>query len=89
MLLTSSYDASVKLYQFPIFWPAEMIRKNKATGTVLQGERETNKEDTTIVITNDNNSEEDLSREFGSQIKIARELTEIEIYSDDLNGWDE
>ena len=28
MLLSASMDKSVKLYQFPIFWPGEMIRKS-------------------------------------------------------------
>jgi hypothetical protein len=82
MLLTSSYDNSVKMYQFPIFWPAEMIRKNKNAKTLLE-------EKETAAPGKNTDEVEDLSNEFGSQIKLPREITDLEIFSYDLDGWDE
>lgn len=39
MLITASHDKSIKLFQFPIFWPSEIIRKsrNKNKITLIEG----------------------------------------------------
>ena len=29
MIITASHDKTIKLYQFPLKWPAEFLRKNK------------------------------------------------------------
>ena len=34
MLITASLDKSVKMHQFPIFWPSEMIRKSSQKNKV-------------------------------------------------------
>jgi hypothetical protein len=82
MLLTSSHDSSVKLYQFPIFWPAEMIRKNKTKQTIIDEPR-------SIDLVTPEDTLDDLTHEFGNEIKLPRDITDQEIYSEDLDGWDE
>jgi hypothetical protein len=82
MLISSSLDSSVKMYQFPIFWPAEMIRKNKNKQHLIEEEKIVNREDGIPI-------EEDFTNENGSQIKLPREMTDEEVNSYDLDGWDE
>jgi hypothetical protein len=77
MILTASHDKSVKLYQFPILWPSEMIQKSKSKSTLLNPDKN---EDNYIPITATN---EELAN-----VERYREITELEIFSDDLNGWD-
>ena len=50
MLITASHDKSIKLYQFPIFWPSEIIRKsrNKNKITLIEGSSSTISHSTTL-----------------------------------------
>ena len=78
MLLTASHDKSIKLYQFPAIWPSEMISKTKS------------KKIFKIDAKNDDAGFIPI-RSTSDELKIdenIKELSEFEIYSDDLNGWD-
>ena len=78
MLLTASHDKSIKLYQFPAIWPSEMISKSK------------NKKILKIDLRNDDTGFIPIMS-TSDELKIDenyKELSEFEIYSDDLNGWD-
>jgi hypothetical protein len=88
ILLTASLDKSIKMYQFPIYWPAEMMRKkpNKKKADYdeekeLMDEGNTNNQSEEIEADGDIKSEEDVKRQ-----KI--ELSEREMFSEDLDGWD-
>jgi hypothetical protein len=78
MILSGSHDKSVKLYQVPIMWPSEMIQKSKSKTTLIR--EDDNRDDNFIPITS--TDEQPVNEER------FREITEHEIYSDDLNGWD-
>ncbi len=79
MILTASHDQSVKLYQFPIMWPSEMIQKSKSKTSLLNNTDSRNDEDFIRITT---------TNEEPINVEKYREITEPEIFSDDLNGWD-
>jgi hypothetical protein len=90
MLLTVSLDKSIKLHQFPIFWPSEMLRKSSHKNKVhlIEPSEKTN-ETVEIITTNDDELKENISS--SREIFITdewRELTLKEINCEDLNGWD-
>lgn len=43
MILTTSMDKSIKLYQFPMYWPCEMIRKSIRNKNILKLKDESGK----------------------------------------------
>jgi hypothetical protein len=65
LLITASHDKSIKMYQFPIFWPSEIIRKykNKNKVTIIkEKEKILPPSDDTNTIT-DNNTHSELEKE--------------------------
>ena len=43
MLLSASLDKSIKLNQFPMFWPCEMIRKSIKNKNIIKSVEERGK----------------------------------------------
>ena len=84
MLVTTSQDKSIKLFQFPIFWPSEIIRrstlKNKISLITSKSE---------ILKENHNEEKEncaEIKNKFRDENDQSVESTEIEeSYSHDKN----
>lgn len=85
VLITCSEDQSVKMCQFPVYWPSEMIREkqenkkaiNNSMGSIFGfSEKSTFKEEPI----NTFKQEEKENRK-------DRPLNESEIWSDDIDGW--
>ena len=103
MLLTVSTDKSIRLHQFPIFWPSEMIRKSSMKNKIhliTEEGKEAVKDDLIEETREGLLKEEDLeiqnTKEEGLKSKldlllqnqINKDLTNVEINCGDLDGWD-
>lgn len=77
MLISVSHDKSVKLYQFPIFWPSEIIRgsRNKNKISLIEGKDDVNKEDDEEIKRN----EAAVGKENVDALVITRSDNDIEI----------
>ena len=96
MLLSISQDKSIKLHQFPIFWPSEIIRKQKSKNqkSLFNINDKESKSSELIQNSNDdeNTNNSDIYRD-GTQSKLSikrpkANLTESESKCHDLDGWD-
>lgn len=89
MLLTVSLDKSIKLHQFPIFWPSEMLRKSSHKNKIhliIPTEKGIETNENVATIESDLNV--DKMNEVDNKLEETRELTEKEINCQDLDGWD-
>lgn len=102
MLLTLSQDKSIKLFQFPIFWPSEMLRKSKYKNKIslIKGEYDIDSTERTSSVfcpsrlSNEGDQtehselmESDIQKIY-PVLKNLDDLTEKEINCEDLDGWD-
>ena len=99
MLITCSEDKSVKMCQFPVYWPGEMIRDaNKTYGAHPQQQQQQDmQQQSGFLNTNDNNcvfanSGSSSNNNANSVNKDSRKKEmyvneDIEKWSEDLDGW--
>ena len=85
VLITCSEDQSVKMCQFPVYWPSEMIREKQ------ENKKAINNSMGSIFGFNDKSSfQEEPIYTFRQEEKDNRKdrpLNESEIWSDDIDGW--
>lgn len=92
VLITCSEDKTIKMCQFPVYWPGEMIREKQSTkrnsnfsGSIFGIN---NNQDNTVFSNtkNDNNNSFYVKPEIKERSK-ARPLDDSEIWSEDVDGW--
>ena len=96
MLITCSEDKSVKMCQFPVYWPGEMIRDayktygnhNQQQHHDMYNQREClNTNDNHFVFNNDSSNSNNNDNHSVSNKKEMYLNEDIEKWSEDLDGW--
>lgn len=92
VLITCSEDKTIKMCQFPVYWPGEMIREkqnskrnNNFSGSIFGIN---NNQDNTVFSNtkSDNNNSFYVKPEIKERSK-NRPLDDSEIWSEDIDGW--
>ena len=89
MLMTLSQDKTIKIFQLPIHWQSEMVRKAKHINskTLINYNKfpEESKNNSSVI---DNLNDDADNYNIEGKIENLPELTEKEIHSEDLDGWE-
>lgn len=89
VLITCSEDKTIKMCQFPVYWPGEMIREKQSSkkndifsGSIFQD----NQDNVFNEKTENNNNNFYVKPEIKERSK-DRPLDDSEIWSEDIDGW--